>query len=83
MLKAKIKDESAVTIPKALGNKLDLKDGDVLKVKTEKGHLVLVKVEGKLSSLMEYAGIWEDEKAEKVFKEIRKGWKEWEKSLPA
>lgn len=83
MLKTRLKHKSIATIPKALGRKLNLKDGDVLKVGVENGKLTLVKSEDRLSTLMEYAGIWEDEDVEKAFKEIRKGWKEWGKKLPA
>ncbi|MEW6002946.1 MAG: hypothetical protein AB1638_09920 [Nitrospirota bacterium] len=37
----------------------------------------------RVSKIMQYAGIWQDENVEKVFHEIRKGWNKWQRNLSA
>lgn len=83
MLKAKLKNEVSLALPPGLAKKLELKEGDTVEALVEKGKLVFLKKKNRVSKIMQYAGIWQDENIDKVFGEIRKGWGKWQKNLSA
>jgi len=74
MLKAKLKGETVLKIPENLAKKLELKEGDTIEAVVEKGNLVFLGKKDKVSKIMQYAGIWQNEDVDEVFHEIRKGW---------
>ena len=65
MLKAKLKKEVSLTLPPGLAKKLDLKEGDTVEATLEKGKLIFLGKKDKGSKIMQYAGIWQDEKVDK------------------
>ena len=83
MLKATLKNEVSLKLPPGLAKKLELKEGDRVEAFVEKGKLVFLDKKNKVSEIMQYAGIWQEEEVDKVFLEIRKGWRRWQKNLSA
>jgi len=83
MLKTKLKSETVLKIPENLAKKLELKEGDTIEAVVEKGNLVFLGKKGKVSKIMQYAGIWQNEEVDEVFHEIRKGWDKWQRNLSA
>lgn len=83
MLKAKLKGETVLKIPENLAKKLELKEGDTIEAVVEKGNLVFLGKKDKVSKIMQYAGIWQNEDVDEVFHEIRKGWNKWQRNLSA
>ena len=83
MLKTKLKSETVLKIPVSLARELDLKEGDTVEATVEKGKLVFLGKKDRISKIMKYAGIWQDENVETVFHEIRKGWNKWQRNLSA
>jgi bifunctional DNA-binding transcriptional regulator/antitoxin component of YhaV-PrlF toxin-antitoxin module len=83
MLKAKLKGETVLKIPENLAKKLELKEGDTIEAVVEKGNLVFLGKKDKVSKIMQYAGIWQNEDVDEVFHEIRKGWDKWQRNLSA
>lgn len=83
MLKAKLKNEVSLALPPGFAKKLALKEGDTVEVLVEKGKLVFLDKKKKVSTIMQYAGIWQEKNVDKVFREIRKGWNKWQKNLSA
>jgi len=83
MLKAKLKGVTVLKIPENLAKKLGLKEGDTIEAVVEKGNLVFLGKKDKVSKIMQYAGIWQNEDVDEVFHEIRKGWDKWQRNLSA
>ncbi len=84
MLKVKINDNEAIPIPAKVAKKLALKDGAIIEARVEKGKLlILSKKKDKIAKIMQYAGMWENENVDEVFREIRREWKRWQKRMPA
>ncbi len=83
MFESKIARKEAIAIPARIAKKLSLRDGMIVEAKVEKGKLLILGRKDKIKNFMKYAGIWEDEDVGSVFKEIRKGWQKWQKSLSA
>ena len=83
MLKTKLKSETVLKIPENLARKLELKEGDTIEAVVEKGNLVFLGKKDKVSKIMQYAGIWQNEDVDEVFHEIRKGWDKWQRNLSA
>lgn len=83
MLKAKLKGETVLKIPENLARELELKEGDTIEAVVEKGNLVFLGKKDKVSKIMQYAGIWQNEDVDEVFHEIRKGWDKWQRNLSA
>ena len=55
----------------------------IVEAKVEKGKLLILERKNKIKNIMKYAGMWEDEDVDSVFREIRKDWHKWQKSLSA
>jgi len=83
MLKTKLKSETVLKIPESLARELELKEGDTIEAVVEKGKLVFLSKKDRVSKIMKYAGIWQNEDVEEVFHEIRKGWNKWQRNLSA
>jgi len=83
MLKTKLKSETVLKIPESLARELELKEGDTIEAVVEKGNLVFLGKKDKVSKIMQYAGIWQNEDVDEVFHEIRKGWDKWQRNLSA
>ena len=84
MLKVKINDNEAIPIPAKVAKKLALKDGAIIEARVEKGRLLILrKKKDKIAKIMQYAGMWENENVDEVFREIRREWKRWQKRMPA
>ena len=83
MLKTKLKSETVLKIPVSLARELDLKEGDTVEATVEKGKLVFLGKKDKVSKIMQYAGIWQNEDVDEVFHEMRKGWDKWQRNLSA
>ena len=83
MLESKVAKNEPITIPARIAKKLSLKDGMILEAKVEKGKLLILGRKNKNKNIMKYAGIWEDVDVDSVFREIRKDWHKWQKSLSA
>jgi bifunctional DNA-binding transcriptional regulator/antitoxin component of YhaV-PrlF toxin-antitoxin module len=84
MLKVKINDNEAIPIPAKVAKKLALKEGAIIEARVEKGRLlILSKKKDKIAKIMQYAGMWENENVDEVFREIRREWKRWQKRMPA
>ncbi|MBS3905980.1 MAG: hypothetical protein KGZ49_02980 [Syntrophaceae bacterium] len=81
MLESKVAKNEAIAIPERIAKKLSLKDGMIVEAKVEKGRLLILWRKNKIKNIMKYAGIWEGEDVESVFKEIHKGWHKWQKRL--
>lgn len=77
----KTKTAAAINIPSKILKKLSLKDGAIVKAKIEKGKLFIVREKDEPVKIMKYAGIWKDEDVENAFREIRRDWSKWTKSL--
>jgi len=83
MFESKATREEAIAIPTRIAKKLSLRDGMVIEAKVEKGKLLILGRKNKIKNIMKYAGIWEDVNVDSVFREIRKDWHKWQKSLSA
>ena len=83
MLKTKLKSETVLKIPESLARELELKEGDTIEAVVEKGKLVFLGKKDRVSKIMKYAGIWQNEDVDEVFHEIRKGWNKWQRNLSA
>lgn len=81
MHKIKSKDAAVIDIPAKLAKKLALKEGMVVEAKVEKGKLVILGKRDKIKNIMQYAGIWEKEKVDEVFHEIRGAWGSWQRDI--
>jgi hypothetical protein len=53
----------------------------IVEAKVEKGKLLILGRKNKIKNIMKYGGIWEDVDVDSVFREIRKDWHKWQKSL--
>jgi antitoxin component of MazEF toxin-antitoxin module len=83
MFESKAAKNEAIAIPERIAKKLLLKDGMIVEARVEKGKLLILGRKDKIKNIMKYAGIWEDEDVDSVFREIRKDWHKWQKSLSA
>jgi antitoxin component of MazEF toxin-antitoxin module len=83
MFESKAAKNEAIAIPARIAKKLSLKDGMIVEARVEKGKLLILGRKDKIKNIMKYAGIWEDEDVDSVFREIRKEWQKWQKSLSA
>ena len=83
MFESKVEKNEAIAIPARVAKKLSLKDGMIVEARVEKGKLLILGRKDKIKNIMKYAGIWEDEDVGSVFREIRKEWQKWQKSLSA
>jgi len=83
MFVSKIARKEAIAIPARIAKKLSLRDGMIVEAKVEKGKLLIIGKKNKIRNIMKYAGIWENEDVDSVFREIRKDWNKWQKSLSA
>ena len=83
MFESKVTRKEAIAIPARVAKKLSLRDGMIVEAKVEKGKLLILKKKNKIKNIMKYAGIWEGEDVDGVFREIRKDWHKWQKSLSA
>jgi antitoxin component of MazEF toxin-antitoxin module len=83
MFESKAAKNEAIAIPARIAKKLSLKDGMIVEARVEKGKLLILGRKDKIKNIVKYAGIWEDEDVDSVFREIRKEWHKWQKSLSA
>ncbi len=83
MFVSKIARKEAIAIPARIARKLSLRDGMIVEARVEKGKLLIVGKKNKIRNIMKYAGIWENKDVDSVFREIRKDWHKWQKSLSA
>ncbi len=84
MLKVRINDNEAINIPARVAKKFALKEGAIIEARVEKGRLLILrKKKDKIAKIMQYAGMWENEKVDEVFREIRRKWGKWQKRMPA
>lgn len=84
MLKVKIDDNNAIPIPAKVAKKFALKEGAIIEARVEKGRLLILrKKKDKIAKIMQYAGMWENENVDEVFRKIRRKWKIWQKHMPA
>jgi AbrB family looped-hinge helix DNA binding protein len=81
MLSAKTIKSEAITIPAQIAKKFSLKEGSIVEAKVEKGKLVILKKKNTTATIMQFAGMWENENVDKVFREIRKDWSRWQKNV--
>ena len=81
MLESKVAKNGAIAIPARIAKKLSLRDGMIVEARVEKGKLLILGRKNKIKNIMKYAGIWEGEDVGSVFREIRKDWHKWRKSL--
>jgi len=79
----KTKNSEAIAIPPGIAEKFALKEGAVVEAVVKKGKLLILKKTDKVSGIMRYAGLWEGEDTDKVFGELRKDWRKWQKNLRA
>lgn len=79
----KTSNSIAITIPPGIAEKLALKEGAVVEAVVNKGKLLILKKTDKTSKIMQYAGLWDGEDTDKVFGELRKDWRKWQKNLRA
>ena len=82
MLKTKIGNSNTIDIPARIAKKFALKDGAVVEARVEKGKLHILGKKDKVANIMQFAGIWKDVNTDRVFREIRRDWNEWQKNLP-
>jgi bifunctional DNA-binding transcriptional regulator/antitoxin component of YhaV-PrlF toxin-antitoxin module len=83
MFESKIASKETIAIPARIAKKLSLRDGMIVEARVEKGKLLILGRKNKIKNTMKYAGIWEGEDVDSVFREIRKDWHKWQKSLSA
>jgi antitoxin component of MazEF toxin-antitoxin module len=83
MFESNAAKNEAIAIPARIAKKLSLKDGMIVEARVEKGKLLILGRKDKIKNIMKYEGIWEDEDVDSVFREIRKEWQKWQKSLSA
>jgi len=83
MLESKVAKKEVIAIPARIAKKLSLRDGMIVEAKVEKGKLLILGRRNKIKNIMKYAGIWEGVDVDSVFREIRKDWHKWQKSLSA
>jgi bifunctional DNA-binding transcriptional regulator/antitoxin component of YhaV-PrlF toxin-antitoxin module len=83
MFESKVTRKEAITIPARVAKKLSLRDGMIVEARVEKGKLLILGRKNKIKNIMKYAGIWEDVDVDSVFREIRKDWHKWQKTLSA
>ena len=83
MLESKAIKKDAIPIPASIAKKLSLKDGMIVEAKVEKGKLLILRKKNKTRNIMKYAGIWKNEDVNRIFREIRRDWGKWQKSLSA
>ncbi len=83
MLESKISKNEAITIPVRVAKKLSLKDGMIVEAKVEKGKLLILGKKNKIAKIMKYAGIWKNEDVSRIFGEIHRDWRKWQKNLSA
>lgn len=79
-IKTSLKREP-ITIPVKVAKKLSLKEGTIVEAEVKMGKLFITATKDKTANIMQYAGLWKNEDVLKVFKDIRKKWSKWEKSL--
>lgn len=82
MLKTKIDVNTIISIPADVIKKLRLKNGTVVEAKVEKGKLLILGKKNEIAKIMQYAGIWEKEDVDRIFREIRREWDKWQKIVP-
>jgi len=75
------KTVESIKISPQLAAKLAIKEGTLIQARFENGKLFILNRQDKKNNIMKYAGIWETEDVDTVFKEIRSGWKKWRKNL--
>ncbi len=83
MFESKIARKEAIDIPAKIAKKLSLRDGMIVEARVEKGKLLILGRKNKIKNIMKYAGIWKDVDVDSMFREIRKDWHKWQKSLSA
>ena len=83
MFESKIARKEAITIPARIAKKLSLRDGMIVEARVEKGKLLILGRKNKIKNIIKYGGIWEGVDVDSVFREIRKDWHKWQKSLSA
>jgi len=74
MFELKAAKDEAIAIPARVAKKLSLRDGMIVEARVEKGRLLILRRKNKIKNIMKYAGIWEDEEVDSVFRKIRKDW---------
>ena len=83
MLESKVAKKEAIAIPARIAKKLSLRDGMIVEARVEKGKLLILGRKNKIKNIIKYAGIWEGEDVDSIFREIRKDWHKWQKTLSA
>jgi antitoxin component of MazEF toxin-antitoxin module len=83
MFESKAAKDEAIDIPARVAKKLSLRDGMIVEARIGKGKPLNLGKKNKIRNIMKYAGIWEIEDDDDVFREMRKGWSKWQKSLSA
>ena len=83
MIKAKAKETVVISIPAKISAKLALKEGTIVEARVEKGKLLILGKKDKTANIMKFAGIWEKEDVDEVFREIRKNWSKWQRNMSA
>lgn len=81
MIGAKPAKSEQITIPVKVAKKLSLKEGTIVEAEVKMGKLFITATKDKTANIMQYAGLWKNEDVLRVFKDIRKKWSKWEKSL--
>jgi bifunctional DNA-binding transcriptional regulator/antitoxin component of YhaV-PrlF toxin-antitoxin module len=83
MIKAKVKEAIAISIPSKISAKLALKEGTIVEARFAKGKLLILGKKDRTADIMKFAGIWEKEDVDDIFKDIRKNWSKWQRNLSA
>jgi len=73
----KDRKEIKLIIPKK--EKEFLKEGEQLIVRNIKGDVITLVKPKKIGGVEQFRGVWKDENVDKVFQEINKQWKVWQK----
>jgi len=83
MIKAKAKEAVTISIPAKITEKLALREGTIVEARVENGKLLILGKKDRTAEIIKFAGMWENEDVDEVFKEIRKNWSKWHRSLSA
>ncbi len=83
MIKAKVKEAIAISIPAKISEKLALKEGTIVEARVEKGKLLILGKKDRTAKIIKFAGMWEREDVDEIFKDIRKNWSKWQRNLSA
>ncbi len=61
MIKAKVKEVIAISIPAKISGKLALKEGSIVEARVEKGKLLILGKKDRTAKIRKFAGMWEKE----------------------